>query len=232
MLGWFQALMPKEERFFELFAQHATIVVAGAEALRGVLKGGDEVEHYCRIVSELEEEADEITREVLHRGAPHLHHPVRPRRHPGPDHLDGRRHRPDAQDRQGHHAVRGAQLRAADAGRWATSSCRRRAGLRRPCRCCARSARNAGRSARSPSRSPGSRSEADDLHDVGLQGAVPSQCAAQRRWTFIIGAEIYDHLEKVVDRFEDVANEMQRHRDRSRLTGGQTMDAVASACRC
>ena len=26
--------------------------------------------------------------------------------------------------------------------------------------------------------------------------------------TFIVGAEIYDHLEKVVDRFEDVANEI------------------------
>ena len=25
---------------------------------------------------------------------------------------------------------------------------------------------------------------------------------------FIIGSEIYDHLEKVVDRFEDVANEI------------------------
>ena len=25
---------------------------------------------------------------------------------------------------------------------------------------------------------------------------------------FIVGAEIYDHLEKVVDRFEDVANEI------------------------
>ena len=24
--------------------------------------------------------------------------------------------------------------------------------------------------------------------------------------SFIVGAEIYDHLEKVVDRFEDVAN--------------------------
>jgi hypothetical protein len=34
MLGWFQALMPKEERFFTLFEKHATIVVAGAEALR------------------------------------------------------------------------------------------------------------------------------------------------------------------------------------------------------
>ena len=49
MLGWFKAIMPKEERFFALFVQHATIVVAGAEALRGVLKGGDEVERYCRI---------------------------------------------------------------------------------------------------------------------------------------------------------------------------------------
>ena len=25
---------------------------------------------------------------------------------------------------------------------------------------------------------------------------------------FIIGAELYDHLEKVVDRFEDVSNEI------------------------
>ena len=25
---------------------------------------------------------------------------------------------------------------------------------------------------------------------------------------FIVGAEIYDHLEKVVDRFEDVSNEI------------------------
>jgi hypothetical protein len=25
---------------------------------------------------------------------------------------------------------------------------------------------------------------------------------------FIVGSEIYDHLEKVVDRFEDVANEI------------------------
>jgi hypothetical protein len=39
MLGWFQALMPKEMRFFELFVQHATSVVAGAEALRGLLGG-------------------------------------------------------------------------------------------------------------------------------------------------------------------------------------------------
>ena len=65
MLGWFKAIMPKEERFFALFVQHATIVVAGAEALGGVLKGGDETERYCRIVSDRENDADEITRQVL-----------------------------------------------------------------------------------------------------------------------------------------------------------------------
>ena len=65
MLGWFKAIMPKEERFFALFVQHATIVVAGAEALGGVLKGGDEIERYCRIISDRENEADAVTREVL-----------------------------------------------------------------------------------------------------------------------------------------------------------------------
>jgi uncharacterized protein Yka (UPF0111/DUF47 family) len=65
MLGWFQALMPKEMRFFELFVRHATIVVAGAAALRGLLQGGDTVEHYCKLIFEREAEADEITRQVL-----------------------------------------------------------------------------------------------------------------------------------------------------------------------
>jgi hypothetical protein len=65
MLGWFKAIMPKEERFFALFVQHATIVVAGAEALSELLKGGDRVEHYCRVISDRENDADAITRDVL-----------------------------------------------------------------------------------------------------------------------------------------------------------------------
>lgn len=65
MLGWFQALMPKEERFFELFVQHARIVVAGAEALRELLKGGDTIAQSCKVIFDRENEADAITREVL-----------------------------------------------------------------------------------------------------------------------------------------------------------------------
>ena len=65
MLGWFKAIMPKEDSFFALFAQHAAIVVAGAEALRGVLAGGADVDRFCKTISDRETEADVVTREVL-----------------------------------------------------------------------------------------------------------------------------------------------------------------------
>src|SRR5262249_24681039 len=65
MLGWFRALMPREERFFELFDNHAQVTLAGAEALRELLKGGDSVPQYCREITRRENEADEITRQVL-----------------------------------------------------------------------------------------------------------------------------------------------------------------------
>jgi Protein of unknown function DUF47 len=65
MLGWFRALMPKEERFFDLFTRHAQVTLAAAEALRALLKGGDNVPQCCREITKRENEADEITREVL-----------------------------------------------------------------------------------------------------------------------------------------------------------------------
>ena len=65
MLGWFRALMPREERFFELFARHAQLTLAAAEALRALLNGGDDVLRHCKEIVARENEADEVTREVL-----------------------------------------------------------------------------------------------------------------------------------------------------------------------
>jgi uncharacterized protein len=65
MLGWFRAIMPKETQFFDLFVRHGQTLVAGAEALRGLLDGGDDVPRYCEIIVERENEADAITRDVL-----------------------------------------------------------------------------------------------------------------------------------------------------------------------
>jgi uncharacterized protein len=57
--------MPREERFFELFVRHAQVTLAGAEALRALLSGGGDVVRCCNEVNSRENEADEITREVL-----------------------------------------------------------------------------------------------------------------------------------------------------------------------
>ncbi|WP_019171535.1 DUF47 domain-containing protein [Pseudaminobacter salicylatoxidans] len=64
MLGWFRALMPREDRFFDLFAQHSHIVVQAAEALQSLLAGGD-VEKLAREIMALEDQADVITHQVL-----------------------------------------------------------------------------------------------------------------------------------------------------------------------
>ena len=65
MLGWFHALMPKEQRFFELFIQHSEAVVAGAEALRGMLEGGEALKRNFQLVMDREHDADNVTRDVL-----------------------------------------------------------------------------------------------------------------------------------------------------------------------
>ena len=65
MLEWFRALMPKEDRFFGLFEQHAALVVAGAESLRAALEGGPALRQHLQTVMDRENDADAITREVL-----------------------------------------------------------------------------------------------------------------------------------------------------------------------
>ncbi len=64
MLGWFRALLPREDKFFVLFEKHSRILVAGAESLQKLLEG-DNVEQQCRLIVDLENQADDITREVM-----------------------------------------------------------------------------------------------------------------------------------------------------------------------
>src|SRR5690242_18153195 len=65
MLRWFHALMPKEERFFDMFAEHSPAVVAGAQALRAMLEGGEALTNNYQTVMDREQDADNVTREVL-----------------------------------------------------------------------------------------------------------------------------------------------------------------------
>ncbi len=209
MLAWFQALMPKEERFFPLFAQQSQLLVAGAEALRAMLQGGEAVSLHCKTVMDREHDADDVTREVLIAVRRTFITPFDRGDIKDLITVDGRRHRPDAEDRQGDHAVRGAHASSRRCARWATSIVE-----------CARLVARGGAAAAAPSTStPGAlqrhhRADHADrragrrLARRGPQGAVHEARARPTPWPSSIGAEIYDHLEKVVDRFEDVANEI------------------------
>src|SRR6202167_4813936 len=65
LMRWFRTLLPKEERFFDLFARHSQTVQQGALALQGMLRGGDETPVFCQRVNQFENDADNVTREVL-----------------------------------------------------------------------------------------------------------------------------------------------------------------------
>ena len=70
MMGWYRRLLPREDRFFDLFDKHSETVVAAARALNDLLAGKD-VEANGRLIFKLEDEADAITRDVEAVAAAH-----------------------------------------------------------------------------------------------------------------------------------------------------------------
>jgi uncharacterized protein len=66
MLKWFHKLVPSQGQFYPLFERHAAVVVKGARALRAMLAGADQVKLRCDEILALEHEADGVARDVLH----------------------------------------------------------------------------------------------------------------------------------------------------------------------
>ena len=63
-MRWFRALLPREERFFDLYNAHAAILVRAAEALQAMLGGGEAIAERSRKIA-LEHDADVVTRDML-----------------------------------------------------------------------------------------------------------------------------------------------------------------------
>jgi predicted phosphate transport protein (TIGR00153 family) len=204
MLRWFHAIMPKEERFFELFVRHSQVVVAGAEALRGMLDGGASVPEHCAAVMQREQEADDITRDVLmtlrrsfitpfDRGAikdliTSMDNAIdqMQKTAKGIVLFDVRTFTPQ-QKQMGDTIVAAANLvREAVPLLQSVNS----------------HAARVGTITQQISELEG---RADELHDLGLKELYQRHGKADAM-AFIVGNEIYDHLEKVVDRFDDVGN--------------------------
>ena len=66
----FGRLMPKEGRFFELFNEHAEQIVLGSRELVALLTIGDDIQRRAYAIETIEKRADKITQttiELLHR---------------------------------------------------------------------------------------------------------------------------------------------------------------------
>ena len=66
----FGRLMPREGRFFELFNEHAGLIVQGSRELAALMASGDDLERRAHNIESIEKRADRITRstiELLHK---------------------------------------------------------------------------------------------------------------------------------------------------------------------
>ena len=210
MLGWFQALMPKEARFFDLFTKHATIVVFAAEAMQGLLRGGDRIEHYCKQIVERETEADEITRQVLTAVRRTFITPF-----DRTDIKDLISSMDDAIDQMNKTAkvitlfeVRSFDPQMQELGEIVLQAANL---VLEAMPLLSSIGKNSNHLNAITEKVIRIEEHADHLHDQGRKAlflANRQGNAQGNTMGFIIGTELYDHLEKVVDRFEDVANEI------------------------
>jgi predicted phosphate transport protein (TIGR00153 family) len=204
VLRFFQALMPREEKFFAQFNDHARTLVEGAVALRDLLEGGPGVAAASARVAQHEDRADAIARAVLvglRRTfiTPFDRGDMKELINQLDDSIDQMKKTSKAitlfevtsfelQMRQMADIIlRCAELTVEAVGLLSA--------LRN----------NVVRINAIAEEITRLEEQADELNDAGIK-ALYQRHRDGNAMAFIVGAEIYDHLEKVVDRFEDVAN--------------------------
>jgi predicted phosphate transport protein (TIGR00153 family) len=66
----FSRFMPREGKFFDLFNEHAALILEGSRELAALMASGDDLERRARNVESIEKRGDKITRstiELLHK---------------------------------------------------------------------------------------------------------------------------------------------------------------------
>ncbi|HEY2885627.1 MAG TPA: DUF47 domain-containing protein [Rhizomicrobium sp.] len=204
MLRWFQALMPREDRFFGLFNLHARTLVDGSAALAELLHARASVPDATRRVMDFENQADVIARDVLtltRRSfiTPFDRSDIKELITALDDAIDQMQKTAKAiilfevsgfetqMAQMGDIIVDAAKL-TVDAvallGSMRQQSVRLNAITEEIIRL---------------------EENADGLHDLGIK-ELYGKYRSGNAMDYIVGTEIYDHLERVMDRFEDVAN--------------------------
>lgn len=207
MAGWFQKLLPSQGRFFEQFEEHAATLVGGADALALLLRGDGDRGTAIQTIQDEEHKADDIIRDVL---------------------TDLRRVFVTPFDRSAITQLIGAMDDSIDEMNATAKSAELyevstfEPGMRDIAAIVVEAARvtqeavpllrnlgkNAGRLTELTARLVELEGHADDIHASGLKALFKAH-GATAPMDFVVGREIYSHLERVVDRFEDVADAIQ-----------------------
>ncbi|MBV8800888.1 MAG: DUF47 domain-containing protein [Alphaproteobacteria bacterium] len=204
MLSWFQALMPREERFFELYKHHASILAEGAQALRTLLDGGPGIAEAALKVIALEAQADAVARDILllvRRTfiTPFDRSDIKELINTLDDTIDQMQKTAKAvllfevEELEPEMAQLGDRI--LQAAKLTVEAVNLLASLRE----------NAPRLNNITEEIIRLEDDSDTLNDKGIKGLFQKHRHGNAMH-YIIGVEIYDHLEKVMDRFEDVAN--------------------------
>jgi predicted phosphate transport protein (TIGR00153 family) len=202
MMGWFRALMPKEDKFFDLFDAHAALLVEAAEALRSLLATGDPEGKFAADVHRLEQRADDVFRDVLlavRRSfiTPFDRGDINDLITAMDDAIDQMRKTTKSIDLFEMRTFEENMVALGDviveSAKLAAEAVRR---LRKMQAEAARLHVLSEKITRLEERS-------DELHDSGLKALFRAH-GENQAMNFVIGADVYGHLERVVDRIEDV----------------------------
>lgn len=206
MFAWFQRLMPQQGNFFELFERQAATLVAGADALARLAQGGGNAAEHIREIEEREHDADNITREVLHSVrrtflTPFDRGSITSLIATMDDAIDEMQKTAGAVDlyevTEFEPEMRDMAAIIVDAARLTAEAMpllRKISG-------------NGPRLHELTERLVRMEGHADEIHAAGLKRLFKDN-ARKDPMQFIIRQEMFKHLERVVDRFEDVANEI------------------------
>lgn len=207
MFAWFQRLLPKSGDFFALFERHATTMLGAADALVQLTAGeGDRAAH-LRTIRDQEHAADEVIRETLHEVRQTF---LTPFDRGAITSLIGAMD--DTIDEMNATAsaielfeVTHFDQQMKDIAVLAQDACRLIAEALPLLRDVARHGR---RLHDLTARIVQLEGQVDGLHDSGMHAAFHGQKAKPDPLRFMVSREIYKHLERVADAFEDVANEI------------------------
>jgi uncharacterized protein Yka (UPF0111/DUF47 family) len=206
MFGWFQRVLPKTGDFFGMFEAHARTLVAAADALTKLANNGESPQPYIEEIDRREHEADDIIRQVLitvrrtfltpfDRGA------ITSLIGAMDDAIDEMQSTGRAIDIYGlkHFEPEMKEMTAMIAESAALTA--EAIPLLRNI------SRNGARIHELTEKVVRLEGAADVVHATGLKRAF-QEFSPDKPMQFIVAREIYKHLERITDAFEDVANEI------------------------